>query len=362
MTLPFYYLSKYWKIENGETPQKNLSFILNFLNIANGIFAVISFVLVNLYFKAFNVSIPFTPFIFIVLAQLFFEKYKTYYLIECRVEKKGLHFFLISIFQIFLNTGFSLYFVVILKSGATGRMSGMLIGLLGTSLIALFFLIRQSKYKMSLHLDLSKIKLALKYCIPLIIGAYAYYPINNIDRVFLERLGNTSEYGYYSIGLTISGFVGTFFLALYQSFEPDLYKFITLRKYKQYAAFSLIYILIMGSLSVAFIFFSGPVVSFLTSGRYLHACNYANILIIGIFFMQVGGIFEQLFTAYGATRYAMWRNILMGAFCVATYYFMIKNYQFKGANITRVISAIFYSVSGAVLFLLYIRKRRHARS
>lgn len=195
MTLPFYYLAKYWKIENGETPQKNLSFILNFLNISNGLIAVISFIIIGAYFKAFSVTIPLTPFLFIVFAQLFFEKYKSYYLIECRVQKKGLNFFLINILQIALNAGFSLYFVVLLKSGATGRMGGMLLGVVITSLIALWFLIKEKRYVFSLRINRIKVNEALKYCIPLIIGAYAYFPIGNIDRIFLERLGNISEYG-----------------------------------------------------------------------------------------------------------------------------------------------------------------------
>lgn len=359
MSLPFYYLAKYWKIENGETPQNNLSFILNFLNISNGLIAIISFILVSIYFKAFNVTIPLTPFIFIVLAQLFFEKYKSYYLIECRVQKNGLHFFLINILQIALNTGFSLYFVVLLKSGAMGRMSGPLLGVVITGLIALVLLIKEKKYVFSFKTDRKKIKQALKYCIPLIIGAYAYYPIGNIDRIFLERLGNITEYGYYSIGLTISGFAGTFFLALYQSFEPDLYRFIAHKKYKQYAIFLFFFIIILGALTLLFIFFSEPVVSYLTSGRYTHASSYANIFIIGIFFMSVGGVFEQLFTAYGATKYVMWRNILMGVFCVITYYFMIKHYQFPGANINRVVTSVFYLISGALLFFIYVKRKKH---
>lgn len=357
MTLPFYYLAKYWKIENGETPQKNLSFILNFLNISNGFIAVISFILIGVYFKTFCITIPLTPFLFIVIAQLFFEKYKSYYLIECRVQKKGLNFFLINILQVALNTGFSLYFVVWLKSGAAGRMGGMLLGVVITSLIALWVLIKEKRYIFSLRINRIKVKEALKYCIPLIIGAYAYFPIGNIDRIFLERLGNISEYGYYSIGLTISGFAGTFFLALYQSFEPDLYKFISQRKYKKYLLFTIFYILILLGLTLLFIFFSGPVVSYLTSGRYTYASTYANIFIIGIFIMQVGGIFEQLFTAYGTTKLVMWRNIFMGVFCVITYYFMIEKYQFRGANINRIVTSVFYLVSGAFLFFIFIKKK-----
>ena len=358
MSLPFYYLAKYWKIENGESPEQNLSFILNFLNISNSIVAIISFIIIGIYFKSFNVTFPLMPFILIVIGQLFLEKYKTYYLIECRIKKKGLRFFLINIAQIILNTIFSLFFVISLKSGAAGKMSGTLLGVGLTSILALIILIKEKKYIISFKIDKIKIKSALIYCIPLIIGSYAYYPIGNIDRLFLERLGNTMEYGYYSIGLTISGFVGTFFLALYQSFEPDLYKFISQKRYNHYLLFIILFLFIISIITLFFILLSTPIVSFLTSGRFVKATKYANVFIIGILFMQIGGIFEQLFTAYGATKMAMWRNIMMGIFCIIIYYFMIQQYQFQGANITRVITSVFYVVSGAILFFIYYKKKR----
>lgn len=358
MTLPFYYMANYWKTSEKSLNDSSLSLILNFLNLSNGLVAVVSFVLLNLYFKSFQVSFPLMPFIFIVFINLFFEKYRTFYLLECRIRKKGLQFLLLNILQIAANTSFSLFFVISLRGGAVGRMSGILLGVVFTGLVSIFFFLRNSKFKFSLKIDIKVIKPALKYCIPLIIAAYAYYPIGNIDRIFLERLGDVSEFGYYNIGLIISGFAGTFFLALYQSFEPDLYKLITQKRYKQYLLFVFFYLIVLAGLSLIFILVSHSIVSFLTAGRFVKASVYANVFIIGIFFMQTGGIFEQLFTAFGATKLVMWRNIMMGVFCIAMYYFMIEKYQFHGANITRVITSIFYVFSGAVLFAFYMRSQR----
>ncbi len=358
MTLPFYYLAQYWHVKERGGENQNLSYIINFLNFSNGIIAIVSFILITLYFKIFNVIFPLVPFIFIVLANLFFEKYKTYYLLECRIQKQGPRFLLLHIIQTIVNTVFSLFFVVLLHGGAIGRMSGILVGVVLVGFISLAALINEKKYILSLNIDINKVKSALKYCIPLIIGAYAYYPIGNIDRLFLERLGDTSEYGFYSIGLIISGFAGTFFIALYQSFEPDLYKLIAKKRYKEYVIFVFFYIVVLAVLSLLFIIGSEPIVSFLTAGRFVKASVYANVFIIGVFFMQVGGLFEQLFTAFGSTKLVMWRNILMGIFCVIIYYYMIKKYQFHGANLTRVITSIFFVVSGAILFFLFMKRRK----
>lgn len=355
MSMPFYYLANYWTKNGKDNHQENLSFILNFLNIFNLIFVFISFLMVKLYFKTFHITFPLLPFIFTVLTILYFEKYKSYYLIECRIQKNGLKFFIMSLLQILTNTCFSIYFVVSLNGRAIGRMSGIMLGAIITGIIALFLLIQEKNYRFFYKIDMLKAKEVIKYCTPLILGAYAYYPIGNIDRVFLERLANVKEYGYYSIGLTLSGFVGTFFNAVYQSFEPDLYKFAAEKKIREYVIFVIFFISLLAILSILFIAFSNPVVSFLTSGRYTYASTYANIFVIGIMFMQVGGLFEQLLTAYGATKYVMLRNILTGIFCILLYYIMIKKYQFMGANIARVITSIFFMIIGAALFAFYYK-------
>ena len=145
MTLPFYYLAQYWKKDSEKDGDSNLSFILNFLNISNSILAIIAFIFVSLYFKLFNIAFPLIPFIFIVLANLFFEKYKTYYLLECRVLKQGLKFFLINIIQIIINTSFSLFFVVALKGGAAGRMSGPLISVILIGIVAIVIFVKEKK-------------------------------------------------------------------------------------------------------------------------------------------------------------------------------------------------------------------------
>lgn len=356
--MTYYYISKYWvREEENNSPIENLSFILNYLNITNIIIALISFIIIGLYFNVFQVSFPLLPFLLIIIINLYFEKFITYYLIECRVNKKGLQYFLIRLLQLFLNTFFSLYFVIYFNGGAVGRMSGILLGVIITSLIALIIFIKQKKFKPSLKINKTKIKSALKYCFPLIIGSYSYFPINNIDRIFLERLNNTEEYGYYSIGLTISGFLSIFFIAIYQSFEPDLYKFIAQKKIKQYLQFASFYIVLVAVICISFIFLSKSVVSILTDGRYTYASLYANYFVIGIFFMQIGGFFEQLFTAYGATKYVMWRNIIIGIFSIVIYYFLINKYQFFGANITRIIIPLLYILIGAVLFYFYFKKK-----
>lgn len=355
MTLPFFYLAKYWKPDGAADKNQNLTQLINFLNIANALIAIVSFLLLKAYFKFFSVNFELLPYTIIILVNLYFEKYKTFYLLECRVKKNGLKYFLINLSQILLTMGFSLLFVVKFNGGAAGRMSGNMVGTIITAALVIILLLKEKIYRFRIVFDKTKIIESLKYSWPLIIGAYAYYPIGNIDRLYLEGIGDTNEFGYYNIGLTIATFIGTFFLAIYQSFEPDLYKLINTRSYKRYFKYLIVYFLLVSVTTVIFILFSEPLVNYLTSGRYIRAAVYANILIISIALLHLANFFEQLFTAYGATNFIMVRNIIMGLFCLAFYYVMIHNYQFLGANISRVVSSIFFIFLNSILFIVFYR-------
>lgn len=62
MSLPFYYMARYWNKEEGEEGHKNLSFIMNFLNISNSIIAIIAYVALRFYFNIAEVVFPLMPF------------------------------------------------------------------------------------------------------------------------------------------------------------------------------------------------------------------------------------------------------------------------------------------------------------
>ena len=220
MTLPFYYMARYWKSESGEEGHKNLSFIMNFLNISNAFVAIIAYMILKYYFVAAKVVFPLMPFFLIVIANLFFEKFKTFYLLECRIHKQGLRFFLINVLQIVVNTAFSLFFVVTLQGGAVGRMSGILLGVIVTGVLSLIILLFQKKYRFSLRIKKKIIPALAQF--PMIIGAYAYYPIGTSINCF-GTFGRYSRIRLLQYRIDHSRFC-CYFFAVYQSFEPDLYK------------------------------------------------------------------------------------------------------------------------------------------
>ena len=177
--------------------------------------------------------------------------------------------------------------VVVYRMGAVGKMGGQTISLLILSIVAIYIFRKEAHYKFSLNFDFNKVKTIFKYSYPLILAAYLYYPINNLDRILLERLNKTNEFGYYNLGATIAGFVGTFFVTLYMAFEPDFYKYTAQRDVKKYLKISVLYIFILTSFTIITLLVSNYAVAFLTSHRYMESTKYVNIFVISIYFYSV---------------------------------------------------------------------------
>lgn len=350
-----YYLSSYW--DNKITAGKNLSFHLNSLNITNALMALVAWILIISYFKLANVSFPIYPFTILIIINLFIEKFKAYYLLHCRLNKLGLNFFLFTVLQVLLNTGLGLLFVVVFGWRAEGRMMGQTLSVLFLGVFVVYVFIKKGFYKANFRINVSDVKKALKFCWPLIIGSYLFYPVNNIDKIFLERIGNIQEFGYYNLGSSIAAYYGTFFIALYNAFEPDFYKLTAQRKIKEYGSLALIYITILTGATIFSILVSKYIIAFLTSNRYLEATKYFNAIIISMSLYSIGDMFQQLFNSLKATKLILIRNSIVGGLSIVLYFFFIRKMEFTGAAWAKVVIFSFYIIIGFLLFIKQFYKQ-----
>ena len=349
LNFTYYYLSSYW--DKNIVEGKSLSFHLNSLNITNTVMAFVTYISVIFYFKVAKVSFPVYPFTILIIINLLIEKYKAYYLLHCRINKIGLNYFIFTVLHVLLNTGLGLFFVVVLNGGAEGRMLGQTLSILLLGIVAVYIFIRKGNYKVSFRIDFIAVKKALKFCLPLILSNYLYYPVSNIDKIFLENVGNTEEFGYYNLGSTIAGYFGTFFITLYMAFEPDFYKFTSERKIKEYSSLAFIYIAILAVVTIFSIFASIYIVAFLTSNRYIEATKYVNIIVVSMCLYSIGDIFQQLFNSLKVNNLTLIRNSIMAILSIAAYLFFIKKMEFIGAAWARVFIFSAYILIGFIIFV-----------
>ncbi len=346
------YLMHYFK--QGEAENKKLLFNITFhLLIINTFTIFIGYVGIYLYFVRLGVKIPLNPFAWYILIALLLDNIKSIVLINFRIRKKALSFFIFSVLNTMLNVGIGLLFVAVFKWGAEGRMLAPIIAMIILVPYCTYIIKRYTTF----YVNFKRFAENLRIAFPLILSAYAYVPIANIDRIFLERLNNISEFGLYNIGITIAGYVQLAYVALALAFEPDIFQSVAQKNYKKlfkiFAVMFAPYFIVV----LAFIAFSEYLIFFLTAGRYLGASVYSNIAIISVFFSGIYWFFDKILIALGKTKLNLYTNILGSVASLIVMYYTITNFGFIGAAYGKILlSIVIASIAGYFTFKNIIYK------
>jgi O-antigen/teichoic acid export membrane protein len=347
-----YYLMNYFRQKDEEN--KSLLFnILAYLSVAGVVVSLLGFAGLAIAFKNISISVPFMPFSLLIFFILYFNVFTSFLLINLRIRKKALSFFLFSSIPPAMNVAFGLFYVINYKMGAEGKLLGQVTTNIIIGLLSLYLLRRY----LILKINFQVIKKSFAYILPIIGAGYAYYPISSIDRIYLERLNNLPELGYYSLGLTASNFINMAGLALFMAFEPDVYRLVIEKDKRKLIQFGGVFLMIVALMVLSFILISPYLMAFLTSGKYTRAYKYANINAIGVFLMLLFGFMNAIIIALKKTQYALYTNLIGGGAALFVYYFMIKWFSFSGANYAFIIVAAILAGSS----FLFIRNFFYGR-
>lgn len=347
------YLMKYFK--QSEDENKKLLFNLTFyLCCFNTIVIFICYGILYLYFRYMNVNIPLTPFAWFILVALLLDNIKSIVLINFRIRKKALNFLLYSALNSVLNVGIGLLLVVQFNLGAEGRMAAPILSiiiLLPVSIVVL------KKYT-TIYFNFKEFINATKTALPLVLAAYAFVPISNIDRLFLERLQNLSELGLYNIGITIAGYIQLAYVALALAYEPDIFKSVSELNYKRLFYVAVIMFLPYFLFVIIFMNFSGDIISILTSGRYVAAQQYTNVALISVFLMGIYWFFDKIFIALEKTRLNLYVNIIGGLSAIIIMYIAVKSYEYIGAAYAKIFIAVIMVSISSILAIKQLKLKK----
>ena len=347
------YLMRYFK-QSEEDNKKLLFNITFFLCCFNTFMVFIGYAAIYLYFNSMHVNIPLNPFAWFVLLALVLDNIKSIVLINFRIRKKALNFFIFSAVNSFLNFGLGILFVVYFKWGAEGRLAAPLVSSILMLPICISVLRRYSTVNFNLKIFLKGMRVAF----PLVLAAYAYVPIETIDRFFLERLNNLPEFGIYNIGVTVAGYVLLAYVALGSAVEPDIFKAVAEKDHNKLIKSAAIIFVPYLLFVLAFMLFSKPIISVLTAGRYIAAAEYTNIILISVFLMGLYWFLDKILIALEKTKLNLIINIFGGVTSIIVAYFAVENFKFLGAAYGKVIVAFLLCIIALILVIRNIRPRR----
>lgn len=223
-----------------------------------------------------------------------------------RVHRRPVATVIFSVSQTVVTIGLSVLFVIILRWHITGVFAALAISSSVFSLVALQQMHGWLNIK---YFSKARLKPMLKYAMPFIPAAIAYWLLNSTDAYFLAFFKDKAEVGLFGIGASLAAGMALFTGAFQQAWGPFAFSIMNDDNAKQvYANVFLLFGYAMGLLAALLMLFAPEVLMLLTAPAYYEAAWVAgilgyNLVLIGFTYIASIGISIAKVTApYG---YAM---------------------------------------------------------
>ena len=349
-----FYVRKYFKIPENKR-QATLDTIITALLIWGAISCMLILVLFFTYCRIAGVELPFFPFAMMSVFQLFFNNFLLLYQVECRMRSEAKRYFKITMSASLITILLSILLVIVFKFGAVGRMSALLLSSVCIGLFAI------KKLRSKFRVDKSILKEAVLFGWPVSCTYIIQYFLVGIDLALLEPLHDVSSMGLYAIAISIAGYLSVFYMALAQTFEPDIYKAVAQYNYKKIFYIELLIVSILFVIILIFVLFAKPVIAILTANRYTNAYHFARILSIGVLSNFLMTAIEGIINAFGFTKVGLINKIIGSSMAIGMYFYLINLYGFYGGAWGRVIAPLLVFIVGCISLILLKNKIKTMR-
>lgn len=338
-----YYTRQYYFIDESKRDVLGDTILLS-MNIIGAVSCLLFMGFFYIFHCTTGNSFPFFPYAVLTFVQVYISNNVSFYLAKLRITRQAKKFAWFSIIQCVVTNALVLLLVVYYKEGATGK----LYATLAATILSALYAFRHSLVKW--RIDKELLVSALKFGAPLTVSALFWYCLTGVDRLFLERLGETEMLGIYNVGLAISGYMQIFYTTLSNTFEPDIYQTIAQKNRKKLALIMGAIIGIVALANMAFVLFAPFLIDVLTAGRYIAAAPFARILAIHNITMAIYYMVVRLLIGNGYVKGELLVRII-GAVCsVVAFYILIQHYGFYGAAWGQVLSFAMLAAIGLIYF------------
>ena len=338
-----YYTRQYYFIDESKRDVLGDTILLS-MNIIGAVSCLLFMGFFYIFHCTTGNSFPFFPYAVLTFVQLYISNNVSFYLAKLRITRQAKKFAWFSIIQCVVTNALVLLLVVYYKEGATGKLYATLVA----TILSALYAFRHSLVKW--RIDKELLVSALKFGAPLTVSALFWYCLTGVDRLFLERLGQTEMLGIYNVGLAIAAYMQIFYTTLSNTFEPDIYQTIAQKNRKKLALIMGAIIGIVALANMAFVLFAPFLIDVLTAGRYIAAAPFARILAIHNITMAIYYMVVRLLIGNGYVKGELLVRII-GAVCsVVAFYILIQHYGFYGAAWGQVLSFAMLAAIGLIYF------------
>lgn len=277
-------------------------------------------------------------------------------LTQWQIRREAYKYGILQVFQSISNMGLSLLLIVIFLRGAEGRIIGQTITALIFFVISIVLLRREKLFSLTTF-NISNIKEALRFGIPLVPHVAGVFLLTSADRFVINSELGIEKTGVYMVAVQISLGIGLLFDSINKAYVPWLFEKLNQNNYQEklkiirstYFWFACI---IIGT-SLSFLY--GPwIVITIAGNNYSEAGNIIGWIFLaqgfnGMYLMVTNYIFYSKKTGLLSLS-----TIFSGILNIALLIFLVKQFGLTGA-------AISFCLSMLIRFLLtwYIAQKQH---
>lgn len=344
-----YYTKKFYEL-NADERFTLKSTIFKSLIYFSFVLAFVVFILLYIYTVFFNKNsqIPFLPYALLTVIYLPLTGIYTLNLTEYRMLRESKKFFNLSVVNGVLGVALAILFVVIFKWGADGRLWAMFL----SAFIIFTYVLIKNKDLLKIKFDYNIFKTACKFCFPLVIASMLTFFSSGYDKVILERTGDITALGIYSVGAVIASYLHVFSTSINDTFQPDIFKSIAEKNMRKCFNYIIIKLSIMSFCVVCFIVLAPYIIDILTFGRYVNSTKFASILAISSITSMLYYSMSQVTVAMGYTTITLWNKIIGSVLSIASFGFLIPAYGATGAAWGVVLSYIYFFIGNVVMVII----------
>lgn len=304
------------------------------------------------YIKIDNVSIPFFPYAVLTILQAYLGMLYAFKTAEYKIDGNSKSFFKYSVVNALLNAAIALLFVVVLRGGALGKLSGAFF----VSLIFFLYILHSYRDDLKTPANYKIVTPIIKYSTPLVLAGMLGFFSGGYDRVLLEKNGDIYTLGIYSVAVQMSGYLNIFATAIKSTFQPDIYKAIA---EKNKAKLTKEVLLIIGSVSfvvLVFIICCPFIIHILTAGRYDESTRLTQILSLSVITSTIYYQVSQVTYGSGLSNITLINKIIGSILSLGLFSFMIPAFGVSGAAWSVVLCFMIYAAGNLILLYIFRNK------
>lgn len=316
--------------------------ILMFISISGLIFVGIVFLFRKAFVSWLFDGIDFFPFVVIALSTLTFICLHTAYQSILKGMQSGKKLTAINLIVFILQVGLNLFFIGVLKLGATGvLMSSLIINILYVFYM-LYDLMKNDL--ISFCIDIGLLKAALKYSVPIMPHNLSTSIASFASRVFLNKSTALAAVGLYSVSMQFGAIIDMVQSSVYQAFTPWLYNLMSQEgedKKKDIVVLSRFLLILYSLLYMGIGLFSPEVLMLMTTESYHMAWTVIPILVIAFSVKSIYYFYINILFYYKEASNKIFISTVTGSFAdIILASILAKHYGMYGAALAFLVAKV----------------------